>query len=112
MITFGCVTASSVAAANSGPYGDVSDGMGFALAALLLVPLGAMITGPLVAKKLRLASWGAYSLSVIAAVVTVGLGLRNSSPSGNVLLIVLVLTAVNLLIGYGAGMRREWPDRD
>jgi hypothetical protein len=44
------------------------------MAALLLAPLAAMIIGPLVAEKLQLAARGAYTLSVIAALLIAVLG--------------------------------------
>lgn len=80
----------------------------FIMAALLFAPLGAMIMGPLVAKMLRLTARGAYSLPVIGVVLLVCL-LKSSNPSlaQNLLFLLLVLTGVNLLIGYGTGMDRR-----
>jgi hypothetical protein len=76
----------------------------------LLRKPGARIVGALVAKMLRLANWVSYSLSVIAAVATMSLDLPGflyevfRSPSWS--------SPAYLLIGYGTGIRREWPDRD
>jgi ABC-type cobalt transport system substrate-binding protein len=66
-----------------------------------------MIIGPLVAEKLRLAAPGIYSLSFIAGYLVWLLALWNPR-SGNVLFLLLVLAAVNLLIGYSTGMHRSW----
>jgi hypothetical protein len=108
VIVFGCRTASSVAAgSSSGPAGP-GGGIPFMLAALLLVPIGAMIIGPRVAEKLQLAARGAYSLSVIAVILIAVLGVWNPSFFGYVPLLLLVLAAVNLLIGYSTGMHRSW----
>jgi hypothetical protein len=72
----------------------------------VLVPLGAMIVGLLVAQKLRLANWGAYSLSIIVVLVVLSINLANAG-SGNYQIVFLVPTAVNLLIALSAGMQRD-----
>ncbi len=83
-------------------------GIPYALALLLFAPLGAMIIGPLVAVRLRLAAPGIYSLSFIAGYLVWLLALWHPGRSGNVLFLLLVLAAVNLLIGYSTGMHRSW----
>lgn len=83
-------------------------GLPYALALLLLAPLSAMIIGPLVAVKLRLAFPGVYSLSFVAGYLVWLLALWNPGGSGNVLFLLLILAAANLLIGYGTGMHRSW----
>jgi peptidoglycan/LPS O-acetylase OafA/YrhL len=110
-IIYGCFTADSVAARTSdsppGP-GAIAPVAPFVLASLLLAPLGAMIIGPLVAKMLRLTARGTYSLSVIAVILLV-LVLKSWNPTlaQNLPFLLLVLTGVNLLIGYGTGMDRR-----
>jgi hypothetical protein len=109
VILYGCRAAASAAPRSSEP--GIADGVPFGIAVTLLVPLGAMFIGPLVATRLRLAAGAAYCLSVVIVVVlVVGLGLSHSS-LGNVpviLLILLILTTANLLIGYSTGMDRNW----
>lgn len=108
LIAYSCYHANEVAAKTSdGPPGPGA-AVPFFLAFLLLTPLGAMIIGPLVAKKLQLTARGAYSLSVIA-VILLFVVVRSWNPSlaENVPFLVLVLTGVNLLIGYGTGMDRR-----
>jgi hypothetical protein len=107
VILYGCVAAAS--AAPRSPEPDIADGVPFVLAAILLVPLGAMFIGPLVATKLRLAAGVGYCFPVVIVVVlVVGLGLFRSSLFGNVPLLLLVLTTANLLMGYSTGMDRFW----
>jgi hypothetical protein len=49
---------------------------------------------------------------VVAVILIAGLGVWIPS-LGNVPLLLLVLTAVNLLIGYSTGMHRSWsPPQD
>lgn len=109
VVTIGCIVAASVAA-GADSSDDPWAGVEFIFAGLFLVPLGAVIAGPLLARKLRLANWGTYSLSVVAAVVFMSLDLGNSASFFEKLpFAVLALTAVNLLIGYSTGMRREPP---
>jgi hypothetical protein len=80
----------------------------FFMASVLLAPLGAMIIGPLVAKMLQLTARGAYTLSVLAVILLVlVLSSWNPSLAQNVPFLLLVLTGVNLLIGYGTGMDRR-----
>ncbi|MDA1386292.1 MULTISPECIES: hypothetical protein [Glycomyces] len=104
-------TAESVAIRTSdtppGP-GAIAPVAPFIMAALLLAPLGAMIIGPLVAKMLRLTARGAFALSVLAVILLVCV-LKSSNPSlaQNVPFLLLALTGVNLLIGYGTGMDRR-----
>jgi hypothetical protein len=109
VIAYGCFHANTVAARiDTGPPGP-GTGIAFFLAFLLLTPLGAMIIGSLVARKLKLAARGAYSQSVIAIIILVaGLAIWNPDQLENVPLCVSVLTAVNLLIGYSTGMHRSW----
>jgi hypothetical protein len=106
-ITFGGDTVSSSWADSSEEFAPGA-GIPYMLALLLIAPLIAMVIGPLVAVKLRLAAPGIYSLSFVAAYLVWLLALLNPSGSGNVLFLLLVLAAVNLLIGYGAGMHRSW----
>ncbi|MFC3491622.1 hypothetical protein [Glycomyces rhizosphaerae] len=106
-ITFGGDTVSSSWADSSEEFAPGA-GIPYMLALLLLAPLSAMIIGPLVAVKLRLAAPGIYSLSFIAGYLVWLLALSNPSGSGNVLFLLLVLAAVNLLIGYSTGMHRSW----
>jgi hypothetical protein len=106
-ITFGGDFVSSSWADGSEEFAPGA-GIPYILALLLLAPLGAMIIGPLVAEKLRLAARGIYSLSFIAGYLVWLLALWNPSSSGNVLFLLLVLAAVNLLIGYNTGMHRSW----
>lgn len=114
VVTMGCFAAAAGAASSgSDSYDDNWEGFEYVLAALVLVPLGAMIAGVLVAKKLRLASWGSFALSVIAVVVVMSFDLWNPGFfSLNLPLALLALVGVNLLLGYTAGMRRDSPDRD
>jgi hypothetical protein len=105
-ITFGGDSVSSSWADSSEEFAPGA-GIPYMLALLLLAPLGAMIIGPLVAEKLRLAAPGIYSLSFIAGYLVWLLALWNPR-SGNVLFLLLVLAAVNLLIGYSTGMHRSW----
>jgi hypothetical protein len=105
-ITFGGDSVSSSWADSSEEFAPGA-GIPYMLALLLLAPLSAMIIGPLVAEKLRLAAPGIYSLSFIAGYLVWLLALWNPR-SGNVLFLLLVLTAVNLLIGYSTGMHRSW----
>jgi hypothetical protein len=106
-ITFGGDTVSSSWADSSEEFAPGA-GLPYMLALLLLAPLSAMIIGPLVAVKLRLAAPGIYSLSFVAGYLVWLLALWNPSGSGNVLSLLLVLAPVNLLIGYSAGMHRSW----
>jgi hypothetical protein len=105
-ITFGGDSVSSSWADSSEEFAPGA-GIPYMLALLLLAPLSAMIIGPLVAEKLRLAAPGIYSLSFIAGYLVWLLALWNPR-SGNVLFLLLVLAAVNLLIGYSTGMHRSW----
>ncbi|MDN3243104.1 hypothetical protein [Glycomyces tritici] len=105
-ITFGGDTVSSSWADSSEAFAPGA-GIPYMVALLLLAPLGAMIIGPLVAEKLRLAAPGIYSLAFIAGYLVWLLALWNPR-SGNVLLLLLVLAAVNLLVGYSTGMHRSW----
>jgi hypothetical protein len=102
VIAYGCWTATSILPRDPGPA-DMADGVPYVLAVIVLVPLGAMIVGLLVAQKLRLANWGAYSLSIIVVFVVF---LANGG-SGNYQIVFLVPTAVNLLIALSAGMQRD-----
>jgi hypothetical protein len=103
VVAYGCITASTIAPRNSSP--DIADGVPFILAAIVLVPLGAMIVGSLVAKRLRLAEPGAYSLSVIVVIVVLSINPANAG-AANLPIAILVPTAVNLLIAFSAGLRR------
>jgi len=61
-----------------------------------------------VAKMLQLTARGAYTLSVLAVILLVlVLSSWNPSLAQNVPFLLLVLTGVNLLIGYGTGMDRR-----
>ena len=106
-ITFGGDAVSSSWADSSEEFAPGA-GIPYMLALLLLAPLGAMIIGPLVSEKLRLAAPGIYSLSFIAGYLVWLLALWHPGRSGNVLFLLLVLAAVNLLIGYSTGMHRSW----
>jgi peptidoglycan/LPS O-acetylase OafA/YrhL len=103
VVAVGCLVASSVAARGSDPYDETWEGFEYIVAGLVLVPLGAMIAGPLVARGLRLANWASYSLSVIAVIVVMSLG--SGLPFGIVPLAVLILIGANLLIAYTTGLR-------
>jgi hypothetical protein len=105
VIAYACWTATSIMPREPGPA-DIADGVPYVLAAIVLVPLGAMIVGLLVAQKLRLANWGAYSLSIIVVLVVLSINLANAG-SGNYQIVFLVPTAVNLLIALSAGMQRD-----
>ncbi|MFC3493194.1 hypothetical protein [Glycomyces rhizosphaerae] len=105
-----CLTASS--ALRTGPPPDFSDGeVLFFLAALVLTPLSSMIIGPLVAGKLDLAKPGVYSLSALAAFVLTAIGARTPGVMENVDVLSLILTTLNLALGYGTGIWRERPRR-
>jgi peptidoglycan/LPS O-acetylase OafA/YrhL len=112
LVAVACLVASSVAARGSDPYDETWEGFEYLVAGLVLVPLGAMIAGSLVARRLRLANWASYSLSVIAVIVIMSLG--SGLLFGIVPLAVLILTGANLLIAYTTGLRltdRGIPDR-
>jgi hypothetical protein len=107
VIAYGCWNALSNAPRNPG-QATMADGVPYIIAAIVLVPLGAIIVGLLVARKLRLAHWGAYSLSVIVVMCA----FVANAGSGNYQIVFLVPTAVNLIIAASAGMQRDRPRRN
>lgn len=107
VITFGGEIVSSSLAEGSESFAPGA-GIPHILALLLLAPLSAVIIGPLVAGKLQLAAAGVYSLSFVVGYLAWLLALSNPSRSGSVLLLLLVIAAANLLVGYSAGMHRSW----
>jgi hypothetical protein len=108
VIVWGAIKVTQIEAAYSDSPPGPGGGVPAMLAIMLLAPVGAMIIGALVAEKLQLAASTAYSLSVVAVILTAVLGVWIPSLFGNEPLFILVLTAANLLIGYSTGMHRRW----
>jgi hypothetical protein len=107
VIVWGALKVTSVVAAYSDSPPGPGGGIPAMLAIVLLAPVGAMIIGALVAEMLQLAAGAAYSLSVVAVILIAVLGVWIPSLR-SVPLLLLVLTAANLLIGYSTGMHRRW----